>query len=77
MQSVGYKQALQVLAGKLSLQDAIDECITRTRQYAKRQMTWFRAEQDIVWLNGFGTEQGLLADAVSLIQLHLEPSFRE
>ena len=75
MQSVGYKQATQVLAGKLSLQNAIEECIARTRQYAKRQITWFRAEHDIVWLNGFGTERDVQADAVSLAQSHLVSSF--
>lgn len=77
MQSVGYKQAVQVLAGKLSLQDAIEECIARTRQYAKRQMTWFRAEQDVEWLNGFGTEQDVQARAFPLVQAHLVSSFEK
>jgi tRNA dimethylallyltransferase len=74
MQSVGYKQAMQVLAGQLPLQDAIDQCIARTRQYAKRQMTWFRAERDVAWLNGFGTEEDVHARALALARSHLVSS---
>jgi tRNA dimethylallyltransferase len=77
MQSVGYKQATQVLTGELSLQNAIEECIAKTRQYAKRQMTWFRAEHDIVWLNGFGTEPDLRTHAIALAQSHLVSSFEK
>ena len=77
MQSVGYKQAMEVLAGQLSLQHATEECIARTRQYAKRQMTWFRAERDVVWLNGFGTEPDVQARAFSLVQSHLLSSFEK
>ncbi len=72
MHSVGYKQAMQVLAGQLPLQDAIHQCIDRTRQYAKRQMTWFRAERNVVWLNGFGTEGDVQLRAFALVQSHLQ-----
>jgi tRNA dimethylallyltransferase len=55
-QSLGYKQALQFISGKCSLESAILACQTKTRQYAKRQLTWFRAERDVHWLNGFGSD---------------------
>lgn len=50
MQSLGYKQAVAVLEQRMSLADAIVDVQTKTRQYAKRQMTWFRRESDIQWI---------------------------
>ena len=54
MQSLGYQQAVKVLRNRISLEAAIDESQTKTRQYAKRQMTWFHKEPDVIWFNGFG-----------------------
>jgi tRNA dimethylallyltransferase len=59
MQSLGYKQALQFISGEYSLESALAECQAKTRQYAKRQLTWFRAEQEVLWLHGFGTDQAI------------------
>ncbi len=67
LQSLGYKQAVQVLNAQLSFEDAIEECGTRTRQYAKRQMTWFRSEPDVHWLNGFGNEEAIERRALELV----------
>ena len=53
-ESVGYRQALQLVQGELKLRDAIFYAQRNTRQYAKRQTTWFRRESDMVWLRGFG-----------------------
>lgn len=64
MQSLGYKQAAQYLAGELSLDQAVRECQTKTRQYAKRQITWFRAERDVQWLPGFGWEPAVQEKAM-------------
>ena len=47
----GYRQALDFLGGRISLEEAIYHAQTRTRQYAKRQMTWFRREKRILWLD--------------------------
>ena len=44
MQSVGYRQLVQVLAGELSLEEAVPLIQLRTRQFARRQVTWFRKE---------------------------------
>ena len=68
LQSLGYKQAVQVLAGSLPLADAILECQVKTRQYAKRQMTWFRADPEIHWLPGFGSDSDVQAAAVREVQ---------
>jgi tRNA dimethylallyltransferase len=48
--AMGYREAFDVLAGRASLDDAIGTDVRRTRAYARRQRTWFRAEPDIHWL---------------------------
>jgi tRNA dimethylallyltransferase len=55
-ESHGYKQALQLIREELSPRDAVFYAQRNTRQYAKRQITWFRRESGLVWLKGFGTE---------------------
>jgi len=47
----GYWEAFAVIDGALSRGEALDETIARTRAYAKRQLTWFRAEEGIAWLD--------------------------
>ncbi len=59
LQSVGYRQALDYLLGKISLRDALRYAQAATRQYAKRQMTWFRREAGMVWFAGFGDDVAL------------------
>src|SRR5450755_317601 len=54
--SLGYEQALQHLRGELSLAQAIAAAQQGHRNYAKRQMTWFRREPDVTWLEGFGDD---------------------
>jgi tRNA dimethylallyltransferase len=58
--SLGYRQALAHLEGKLTLDQAIEETTTLTRRYAKRQMTWFRREPDVQWFAGFGDDPGIV-----------------
>ncbi len=53
-ESHGYKQALQLIRGELSPRDAVFYAQRNTRNYAKRQITWFRREQGLVWLKNFG-----------------------
>lgn len=55
-ESLGYRQALQVIRGEIDTAQAIFDTALRTRQYAKRQMTWFRHEPDIRVFCGFGEE---------------------
>ncbi|MCL2081923.1 MAG: tRNA (adenosine(37)-N6)-dimethylallyltransferase MiaA [Oscillospiraceae bacterium] len=50
MQAIGYKQARAVLRGDMSQAECRGEIILRTRQYAKRQMTWFKNRTDAIWL---------------------------
>jgi len=55
-ESIGYKQALQVVKGELSPRDALFYARRDTRRYAKRQLTWFRQEKGIEILRGFGDD---------------------
>ncbi|MGV3527567.1 MAG: tRNA (adenosine(37)-N6)-dimethylallyltransferase MiaA [Flavisolibacter sp.] len=50
LQTVGYREMFRYLDGEINLPEAIDEIKKNTRQYAKRQMTWFRKDQEYSWL---------------------------
>ena len=50
LQAIGYKECLGVLEGRKTLEEALDEVRLRTRQYAKRQLTWLRRNPDIHWI---------------------------
>ncbi len=69
--SLGYAQAGAVLDGRQGLAEAVAEAQTGHRNYAKRQMTWFRREEGIHWLGGFGEEARWQAKARRLVQQHL------
>jgi tRNA dimethylallyltransferase len=64
-QAIGYAEAIAVLNNKMSLDDAKERTVVRTRQLAKRQMTWFRNQLNVEWIDtaGFPTLEQL-ADAV-------------
>ena len=49
MQSIGYRHMLHCLAGEWDRATATEHLIHDTRRYAKRQMTWFRNQQDVRW----------------------------
>ncbi|MCL2121136.1 MAG: tRNA (adenosine(37)-N6)-dimethylallyltransferase MiaA [Clostridiales bacterium] len=51
-QAIGYKQLLQSLEGSFSLEEAVERIKRDSRRYAKRQLTWFRRNWSIVWLDG-------------------------
>lgn len=51
MQGLGYKEILDYLDGLCSLQEAVDKIKLETRHFAKRQLTYFRRERDVKWIN--------------------------
>lgn len=65
--ALGYKQAVQLLGGEVTREEAIGLCQTKTRQYAKRQLTWFRHEPDVNWLNGFGSDAAIQQQALTYL----------
>lgn len=50
LNTVGYKEIIQHLKGELTLKDAVALIQRNTRRYAKRQLTWFRADQELCWI---------------------------
>jgi tRNA dimethylallyltransferase len=66
--SLGYKQAMQFLRGELDRESALAAAQQAHRNYAKRQMTWFRREPDVHWLTGFGDGAEIRAKALALIE---------
>ncbi len=55
-EAVGYRLLAEVLTNKRSLEEATTLIVTATRQFAKRQMTWFRADKTTEWLMGCGSD---------------------
>lgn len=51
MRSLGYGELLQVIQGKMSLSEAVSKIQRETRRFAKRQLTWFRADKQIEWID--------------------------
>jgi tRNA dimethylallyltransferase len=54
-----YRRVCEYLRGERDLDSAIERSKQDVRNYAKRQLTWFRQEKDAVWLAGFGTEESV------------------
>jgi tRNA dimethylallyltransferase len=54
--ALGYRQARAIWEGKTSREEALSATQAATRHYAKRQLTWFRREADIIWFEGFGDD---------------------
>lgn len=63
--SLGYKQALQFLRGELDRESALAAAQQAHRNYAKRQMTWFRREPDVYWLAGLGDDPAIQAEGIA------------
>ena len=66
--SLGYKQAVQLVRGEIDEASALQAAQQAHRNYAKRQMTWFRQEPEVKWLAGFGDERAIQQSAVELVE---------
>ena len=65
LNALGYREAVQVLQGELSEAEAIAAAQQAHRNYAKRQLTWFRKEKDVHWVESFGDEPAAFASATA------------
>ena len=65
MQSIGYKELFGYLDGEKSFEEAVDELKRNTRRYAKRQLTWFKRNKNIVWLK---PDESMTDTAVQIIK---------
>lgn len=74
LSSIGYKQVVQLLKGEINREAAVDAVQQAHRNYAKRQMTWFRREPEVTWIRGFGDQAEIIAQAVAAVQNSLQPA---
>ncbi|HEV2289542.1 MAG TPA: tRNA (adenosine(37)-N6)-dimethylallyltransferase MiaA [Candidatus Acidoferrales bacterium] len=65
---LGYSQLREHTQGAKTLEQAVRETQQATRQYAKRQITWFRREANVHWLKTFGDDGGVLETALELVR---------
>ena len=65
--SLGYRQAGQLLHGELTKDQAVHAAQQAHRNYAKRQMTWFRREPEVRWLRGFGDDAAIQSEALRIV----------
>jgi tRNA dimethylallyltransferase len=59
LQTVGYRELFDFIDGKLTLEAAVEEIKKNTRRFAKRQMTWFRRNENTKWFDFLAAEQGI------------------
>ena len=71
LDSLGYRQALRVLRESWPVEEAVAAAQQGHRNYAKRQLTWFRREAEVHWIEGFGDEAETLRRATELVQAGL------
>ena len=57
LNTVGYKELFEFFEGKISLENATEEIKKNTRRFAKRQLTWYRKNEDVLWLDHNMTEK--------------------
>ena len=69
--SLGYKQAAQFLRGEINKKLALWAAQQGHRNYAKRQLTWFRREPEVKWIAGFGDEADVKQRAIEMIDSQL------
>ena len=67
LSSLGYKQAVQFLRGEASREQALQAAQQAHRNYAKRQLTWFRREPQVTWMNGFGDDGEIQQQALRCV----------
>jgi tRNA dimethylallyltransferase len=65
---IGYRELRGVLRGEMRMEEARAAIQQATRRYAKRQMTWFRRESGVEWLDGFGDEEKIQKAALSQLR---------
>jgi tRNA dimethylallyltransferase len=71
LDSLGYRQALRVLRDSSPLAEEIRAAQQGHRNYAKRQLTWFRREPEVHWMESFGDEPETARAAMELVQANL------
>ena len=71
LNALGYRQAMAAQAGTMSLEDAVKAAQQGHRNYAKRQLTWFRREPDVYWIESFGNQPETMREAIEVVERNL------
>jgi tRNA dimethylallyltransferase len=71
---IGYRELQKVLGKQISLEEARAAIQQATRRYAKRQMTWFRKEEGVQWISGFGDDPKVRSEGLERIRKELDSS---
>jgi tRNA dimethylallyltransferase len=75
LQSIGYKQVMQMLRGDAELGATVAAVQQAHRNYAKRQMTWFRREPEVTWISGFGDQKEVVERAAEIVEARMAGNF--
>ncbi len=67
LSALGYKQAVALIRGEVDRKTAVQAAQQAHRNYAKRQMTWFRREPDLIWISGFGDDARVQSEGINLV----------
>lgn len=67
LRSLGYQQVVQLLRGEVESETVLQAVQQAHRNYAKRQMTWFRREPEVLWLPGFGDDPEMQRQALTQV----------
>lgn len=69
MQGLGYKEICAYLEGECTLEEAVSQIKLGTRHFAKRQLTWFRREKEVIWLDKdtYASNEDLLQDILQIL----------
>ena len=67
-QAIGYKEVLEALEGKTSMEEAREQVKTRTRRYAKRQLSWFRHDKRVRWIDASDLDGAATTIVLDLLQ---------
>lgn len=73
----GYRRVVEFLQGQGDLENAIEQAKLNVRHYAKRQLTWFRHEPNVEWVEGFGEEEQVQARVIRAIETTSRPNGSE
>lgn len=70
MQGLGYKEFFDYFDGRMTLEETVEKIKKDTRHFAKRQLTWFRREKEVIWLNKkeYEQEEALLDSVLNIIE---------
>ncbi|MEK7753783.1 MAG: tRNA dimethylallyltransferase, partial [Acidobacteriota bacterium] len=71
-ESHGYRQCVDFIETRRTLEEAISDARQNTRRYAKRQWTWFRREKEVLWYAGFGDDSALQQQVLDKVREFLE-----